>query len=58
MRDAGKLAQPVRDRVEIVEGSHGDAAVVDRAFEGAEAVFWVAAVANSFVLQRPLACRG
>ena len=42
VRDAGKLPQEVRDRVEIVEGSHGDAAIVDRAFDGAEAVFWVA----------------
>ncbi len=42
MRDAGKLPQAVRDRIETVEGSHGDAAVVDRAFDGAEGVFWVA----------------
>ena len=42
VRDPGKLAQAVRDRVEVVEGSHGDAAVVDRAFTGAGAVFWVA----------------
>jgi uncharacterized protein YbjT (DUF2867 family) len=41
-RDPGKLPQAVRDRVEVVKGSHGDAAVVDRAFDGAEAVFWVA----------------
>ncbi len=41
VRDPGKLPQPVRDRVEVVEGSHGDAAVVDRAFRGAEAVFWL-----------------
>ena len=42
VRDAGKLPQAIRDRVEIFEGSHGDAAVVVRAFDGAEAVFWVA----------------
>ncbi len=42
VRDPAKLPPAVRDRVEIVEGSHGDAAVVDRAFNGAEAVFWVA----------------
>ena len=42
-RDPGKLTQAVRDRVEVVPGSHGDAAVVDRAFEGAEAVFWLVA---------------
>ncbi len=41
-RNRGKLPQAVRDSVEVVEGSHGDAAVVERAFDGAEAVFWVA----------------
>ena len=41
-RDRGKLPQAVRDRAEVIEGSHGDAAVVGRAFDGAEAVFWVA----------------
>ena len=40
-RDPGKLPQAVRDRAEVVAGSHGDAAVVDRAFQGADAVFWV-----------------
>ena len=42
VRDAGRLPQAVRDRAEVIEGSHGDAAVVDRAFDGAEALFWVA----------------
>ncbi len=41
-RDPAKLPQVVRDRVEVVEGSHGNAAVVTRAFDGAEAVFWLA----------------
>lgn len=41
VRDAAKLPDAVRDRAEIVEGSHGDASVVDRAFEGADAVFWL-----------------
>jgi len=41
VRDPGKLPGPVRDRVEVVTGSHGDAEVVDRAFAGADAVFWV-----------------
>ena len=40
-RDASRLPPEVRDQVELVEGSHGDAAVVDRAFEGADALFWV-----------------
>ncbi len=42
VRDASKLPPAVRDAVDIVEGSHGDAAIVDRGFEGAEALFWVA----------------
>ena len=42
VRDPARLPSAVRDRVEIVEGSHGDAAVVDRAFAGADAVFWLA----------------
>lgn len=41
-RDSAKLQAAVRARVEIVEGSHGDADVVNRAFEGAETVFWLA----------------
>ncbi len=41
-RHPDKLPQAVRGRAEVVEGSHGDAAVVDRAFDGAEAVFWLA----------------
>ena len=28
-------------RVEVIEGSHGDAGVVDKAFAGADAVFWL-----------------
>ncbi|WP_105385250.1 NAD(P)H-binding protein [Neorhizobium alkalisoli] len=42
VRDASKLPEHVRDRAEIVLGSHGDASAVDRAFEGADAVFWLA----------------
>ena len=41
VRDAVKLPQAVRDQVEVVEGSHGDAAVIERAFRGADAVFWL-----------------
>ena len=41
VRDPAKLADPVRDRVEVVPGSHRDADVVDRAFAGANAVFWL-----------------
>ncbi|WP_436524548.1 NAD(P)H-binding protein [Actinoplanes sp. HUAS TT8] len=41
-RDPSRIRPEVRERVEIVPGSHGDADVVDAAFDGAEAVFWLA----------------
>lgn len=41
VRDPARLPDAVRDRVEVVTGSHGDAEVVDRAFDGADAVFWL-----------------
>lgn len=42
VRDPSRLPTAVRQRVEVVPGSHGDADVVDKAFAGADAVFWVA----------------
>jgi uncharacterized protein YbjT (DUF2867 family) len=41
VRDASGLSPEARERVEVVEGSHGDARVVDAAFAGADAVFWL-----------------
>ncbi|WP_432012168.1 NAD(P)H-binding protein [Streptomyces cucumeris] len=41
VRDPSRLPDAARGRVEVIVGSHGDAAVVDRAFEGADAVFWL-----------------
>lgn len=41
VRDAARLPAEVRERVEVVEGSHGDAATVERAFTEADAVFWL-----------------
>lgn len=41
-REPYKLSKAVRERVEVIEGSHGEAAAVERAFKGAGAVFWVA----------------
>ncbi|KAB8182801.1 NAD(P)H-binding protein [Microbispora catharanthi] len=40
-RDPGKLPAEVRDRAEIVVGSHRDRDVLDRALEGADALFWL-----------------
>lgn len=42
-RDPSKLPPQVLDRVEVVPGSHSDAAVVARAFDGADRVFWLVA---------------
>ena len=41
VRDPARLAPEIRERVEIVQGSHSEADVVDRAFAGADAVFWL-----------------
>lgn len=41
VRDAQALPEDVRARVDTVEGSHGDREVVDRAFDGANSVFWL-----------------
>lgn len=40
-RDPAKLPGDVRDRIEVVQGSHGDPQVVARAFDGADALFWL-----------------
>jgi len=42
-RDPSRLSPRVRERVEVVPGSHGDPAVVDEAFAGADSVFWLVA---------------
>ncbi len=41
VRDATKLPQDIRRSVDVVEGSHGDAAVIDAALEGADSLFWL-----------------
>lgn len=41
VRDAAKLPEHIHDRVEIVEGSHGDAATIDHALDGATHLFWL-----------------
>ncbi|WP_369393324.1 NAD(P)H-binding protein [Streptomyces sp. CG1] len=42
VRDPSRLADEVREQAEVVKGSHGDPAVIGRACDGAEAVFWLA----------------
>ena len=41
VRDPSRLPAQARERVEVVQGSHGETNVVDRAFAGADAVFWL-----------------
>jgi len=41
VRDPARLSPQIRERVEVVPGSHGDIDVVTEAFAGAEAVFWL-----------------
>lgn len=40
-RDPSRLASEMRERIEVVKGSHGDLDVVNRAFQGADSVFWL-----------------
>ncbi len=40
-RDPSKLAEEIRERVDVVQGSHRDRTVVDEAFGGADTVFWL-----------------
>src|SRR5690348_2680343 len=40
-RDPSRLPAHTRERVEVVQGSHGDRDVVTRAFAGADSVFWL-----------------
>ncbi|MEV7043675.1 NAD(P)H-binding protein [Amycolatopsis sp. NPDC051061] len=50
VRDPGKLPAEVRERAEIIVGSHRDREVLDRALDGADALFWLmpaAATASS-----------
>jgi uncharacterized protein YbjT (DUF2867 family) len=42
VRDPSRLSPRALERVEAIEGSHGNAEVADRAFAGADSVFWVA----------------
>ncbi len=40
-RDPSRLPSDVRERIDVVQGSHGDATIVNEAFTGADTVFWV-----------------
>jgi uncharacterized protein YbjT (DUF2867 family) len=40
-RDPSRIPQEVRQRVEVIQGSHGDAATIEKALTGADALFWL-----------------
>src|SRR6267154_5713814 len=41
VRDPSRLPSEVRKRIEVVQGSHGDRDTVQKAFAGADTVFWL-----------------
>jgi uncharacterized protein YbjT (DUF2867 family) len=41
VRDPSRLSPKARERVEVIEGSHDDADVVNAGFADADAVFWL-----------------
>src|SRR6266404_9691393 len=41
VRDPSRLPSHIRQRIDVVQGSHGEATVVNKAFAGADAVFWL-----------------
>ncbi|MFG2141518.1 NmrA family NAD(P)-binding protein [Streptomyces sp. NPDC048650] len=40
-RDPSRLAEQTRDRLEVVQGSHSDPAVLAEAFDGADSLLWL-----------------
>ncbi|WBO23800.1 NmrA family NAD(P)-binding protein [Sphingomonas abietis] len=40
-RDPARLPENIRESVDVIVGSHGDAEVVSEAFDGADSVFWL-----------------
>ena len=41
VRDPSRLSPRIRERVEVVQGSHDDIDVVTKAFEGVDCVLWL-----------------
>jgi uncharacterized protein YbjT (DUF2867 family) len=40
-RDPSRIPQETRQRIEVIQGSHGDAATIEKALTGADALFWL-----------------
>ncbi len=41
VRDPARLPDTVRDRVEVIVGTHADPAILDQALDGAQGLFWL-----------------
>nr|WP_201380340.1 NAD(P)H-binding protein [Ktedonobacter sp. SOSP1-52] len=53
VRDPSRLSPREHERVEVVQGSHGDLDVVTRAFTGADSVFWLVPRTPTLRASRP-----
>jgi uncharacterized protein YbjT (DUF2867 family) len=40
-RNPSRLPEAIRTYVQVIEGSHGDAATIQRALQGADSLFWL-----------------
>ena len=40
-RDPMRIPHEIRQRVEVIQGSHGDMAAIESALAGADALFWL-----------------
>jgi uncharacterized protein YbjT (DUF2867 family) len=40
-RDPSRIASDLRERIEVIEDSHGDLSTVSKAFDGADSLFWL-----------------
>jgi uncharacterized protein YbjT (DUF2867 family) len=40
-RAPSRIPQEIRERVEVMQGSHGDAATIEKSLTGADALFWL-----------------
>jgi uncharacterized protein YbjT (DUF2867 family) len=51
-RDPSRIPQEIRQRIEVIQGSHGDAATIEKALNGADALFWLIPPDPSMALNR------
>lgn len=51
-RDPSRIPQEVRQRVEVIQGSHSDAATIQKALIGADVLFWLVPPEPMMTLER------